>query len=209
MKPRLIKQSERRASLGIFNPAGYEVLIALFLTSQIPFSISPSSALSFPFTLSLCLPSNRLCLCPNFPFSSLSRCTFVLSLPLWFESVSAFISFLCLHAACHMRGDTLRGTLLCFSSDTPWASATLSMLSSQSYLQDFMTWSNGGPITGHQNVKGQALVYLVVFDYLWCVHQTKQLWYLVGEVMFTVKLTQALKGETHHSLDKAEMMKLR
>lgn len=40
----------RRASLGIFNTAGYEVLIALFLTSQIPFSISLLPVL-FPFIL--------------------------------------------------------------------------------------------------------------------------------------------------------------
>lgn len=40
----------RRASLGIFNTAGYEVLIALFLTSQIPFlslSLSPRRPLPF------------------------------------------------------------------------------------------------------------------------------------------------------------------
>lgn len=89
----------RCASLGIFNTAGYEVLIALFLTSQIPFSISlysPSSSLSFSYTLSLFLPSNCLFLCPNFPFSSLSHCTFVLSFPLYFKSVSSsFFLSLC------------------------------------------------------------------------------------------------------------------
>lgn len=50
---------------------------------------SPSPALSFSSTLSLFLPSNCMFLCPNFPFSSLSHCTFVLSLPLYFKSVSS------------------------------------------------------------------------------------------------------------------------
>lgn len=118
----------RRASLGIFNTAGYEVLIALFLTSQIPFSISLSflsSSPSFSFTLSLFPPSNCLFLCPNFPFSPLSRGTFVLSLPLYFKSVSSCAALLfslffscAFLAACHMRRDTLAGNLFCISSNT-------------------------------------------------------------------------------------------
>ena len=94
MKPRLIKQNERprRASVGIFNTAGYEVLIALFLTSQIPF-LSPSSTLSFSLTLffvsSFKLPVFSV---PIFPFSPRCRSTFVLSLSLYFKSVSSFIS---------------------------------------------------------------------------------------------------------------------
>lgn len=43
----------RRASLGIFNTAGYEVLIALFLTSQIPFLSLSLLAVLCPFILSL------------------------------------------------------------------------------------------------------------------------------------------------------------
>lgn len=71
-EPHQTKQARpRRASLGIFNTAGYEVLMALFLASQIPFSISlssPSSGLSFLFTLSLFLPSKLPVPLSQFPF---------------------------------------------------------------------------------------------------------------------------------------------
>lgn len=111
------------ASLGIFNTAGYKVLIALFLTSQIPFLslFFSSSALSIFFTLSLFLPSNLLC--PNFLFSSLSRRTFVLSFP-FLKSVTScalltvsFFLYASL-AVCHIRGDTLGGNHFCVSFNT-------------------------------------------------------------------------------------------
>ncbi len=79
----------RRTSLGIFNTAGYEVLIALFLTSQIPFSISlfpprPPSFHSFfvsLFKLPVSLSQFSFLLCRSAPLYCLSLSILKLSVP--------------------------------------------------------------------------------------------------------------------------------
>lgn len=75
-------------SLGLFNSAGYAVLMTLFLTSQILFlALSSSSSLSLLLFHCVSLQT----------FSSVSHHTFVLSSPFRFKSVTSSAALYCLY----------------------------------------------------------------------------------------------------------------
>lgn len=111
------------ASLGIFNTAGYEVLIALFLTSQIPSSIClspPHPLLFYSFSLFLCfslqtfsVPIFLSLLCHIAPLYCLSLLILNLSLPVQLFYCLFFFSLCISCSVSHERGHIRRESFLC------------------------------------------------------------------------------------------------